>query len=220
LWATGLLLAAAVMLLGIHFIASLRWATRPTDREHGLDYRVDLNRADRAELLQLPGVGDSLAQRIIDYRKARGGFNRVEDLLHLHGVGSAKLDRLRPWVWVGPDDEANDPEAPAGLAKRAKADALADKAGKKFVGRRAPSKKGAALKGPIDINTASAAELQKLPWIGEKRAQQIIAERRNGPFKSADDLRKRVSGIGPTILAEIRPHIRVKPPPQRVVKAN
>src|SRR5262249_50845953 len=160
----------------------------------GLDYRVDLNRADRAELLQLPGVGENMAQRILDYRRVRGGFRRVEDLLELHGVGDALLNRLRPWVWVGRDDEDDDPAAPPANGKP-RGGGRKD-AGRKFVGRQGVSKKVAALKGPIDINTASAAELQKLPWIGEKRARHIIAERRNGRFKSPEDLSKRVSGIG------------------------
>jgi competence ComEA-like helix-hairpin-helix protein len=218
LWAIGLLLVLAATFLGMHFIASLRRGARPTDLEHGLDYRVDLNGANKAELLQLPGVGDNMAQRILDYRRARGGFRRVDDLLELHGVGDALLNRLRPWVWVGRDDEDDDPAAPPANGQHRRGGGK--EAGRKFVGRQVLSKKAAALKGPIDINTASAAELQKLPWIGEKRAQHIVAERRNGRFKSPEDLGKRVSGIGPRILADIRPHIRVGPPPDRIVKAD
>ena len=48
----------------------------------------------------------------------------------------------------------------------------------------------------VDINTASAAELETLPGIGPSTAQKIIADReKNGPFSSKEDL-KRVSGIG------------------------
>ncbi len=54
----------------------------------------------------------------------------------------------------------------------------------------------------IDMNTASAAELEKLPGIGPKTAAKIVAEREaNGPFASLQDVEKRVKGIGPkTIL--------------------
>ena len=65
------------------------------------------------------------------------------------------------------------------------------------------SKKADALKDAIDVNHASAEELQKLPGIRPKMAQRIIDERAKAPFKSVDDLR-RVSGIGPKTLEKLR----------------
>lgn len=56
----------------------------------------------------------------------------------------------------------------------------------------------------ININTASAAELVRLPQIGPARAQAIITERQTRPFRSVDDL-IRVPGIGPGILQQLRP---------------
>ena len=58
--------------------------------------------------------------------------------------------------------------------------------------------------GLVNINTASAAELQTLSGIGPSVAQSIIDERtKNGPFASVDDL-MRVSGIGEKKLAKIK----------------
>jgi competence ComEA-like helix-hairpin-helix protein len=52
--------------------------------------------------------------------------------------------------------------------------------------------------GTIDLNTASASELEKLPGVGPKTAAKIVAEREaNGPFASLQDVEKRVKGIGP-----------------------
>jgi len=52
--------------------------------------------------------------------------------------------------------------------------------------------------GTIDINTASASELEKLPGVGPKTAAKIVAEREaNGPYASLQDVEKRVKGIGP-----------------------
>lgn len=56
---------------------------------------VDLNTADFFTLRGLPGVGDVLAQRIIDYREKVAPFSQVEDLLLVEGVGEGKLSRLR-----------------------------------------------------------------------------------------------------------------------------
>lgn len=63
--------------------------------------------------------------------------------------------------------------------------------------------------GLVNINTASAAELQTLSGIGPSMAQSIIDERsKNGPFASVDDL-MRVSGIGEKKLAKIKDGICV-----------
>ncbi len=59
----------------------------------------------------------------------------------------------------------------------------------------------------LDINTATAADLERLPEIGPSKAAAIVADRiANGPFRSVDDL-DRVKGIGKSILEQIRPMI-------------
>jgi competence protein ComEA len=63
--------------------------------------------------------------------------------------------------------------------------------------------------GLININTASATELETLSGIGEVLAATIIEYRtQNGPFASVEDLID-VSGIGPATLDEIRDHVTV-----------
>ena len=62
----------------------------------------------------------------------------------------------------------------------------------------------------LDINSATAAELETLPQIGEVRAGDIVAHREaNGPFATVDDLTD-VSGIGPRTLDTIRDLIEVR----------
>ena len=61
----------------------------------------------------------------------------------------------------------------------------------------------------ININTAPAAELQRLPGIGEKRAEDIVSRREeHGPFASVEDLMQ-VPGIGAGILDGIRDYITI-----------
>jgi competence protein ComEA len=61
---------------------------------------LDLNRASAADIDALPGIGAVLAQRVIDYRTASGGFRSIDDLRQVKGIGAKKLDRLRPLVMV------------------------------------------------------------------------------------------------------------------------
>lgn len=57
---------------------------------------VNVNTATAAELQALPGVGASRANAILEARKAKGGFQSVDDLLTVKGIGPSGLERMRP----------------------------------------------------------------------------------------------------------------------------
>jgi competence protein ComEA len=64
---------------------------------------------------------------------------------------------------------------------------------------------------PLDLNTATAAELDALPGIGPVLAARIVEHRRlHGAFRSVEELRS-VPGIGPRLLARLRPSLREPP---------
>lgn len=60
--------------------------------------RINVNTASLEELVTLPGIGEVIAQRIIDYRKQHGPFHRPEDLLGVQGIGSKKLEKIKDLV--------------------------------------------------------------------------------------------------------------------------
>jgi competence ComEA-like helix-hairpin-helix protein len=64
---------------------------------------VDVNRADSAELLQVPGIGPALAGRILTLRRERGRLTTLEGLLEVRGIGDKTLARLRTHLTVGSD---------------------------------------------------------------------------------------------------------------------
>ncbi len=68
--------------------------------EHAAGHRININSASQAELEVLPGVGATMAGRIIEYRKQRGGFKTVEELDRVRGIGPRLMERLRPLVTV------------------------------------------------------------------------------------------------------------------------
>lgn len=61
------------------------------------------------------------------------------------------------------------------------------------------------LAAPVDVNTAGPVELRRLNGIGPELSARIIAEReRGGPFADADELARRVRGIGPVTVERLR----------------
>jgi len=63
---------------------------------------LDLNSATLDELIDLPGIGPVLAQRIIEYREKHGGFKTVEELLEIRGIGPKRFEQLKGRVRLGP----------------------------------------------------------------------------------------------------------------------
>lgn len=62
---------------------------------------IDLNRADAAQLEELPGVGPVLAERIVEWRTENGGFTSVDDLAQVRGIGPSLLEQVRELVRAG-----------------------------------------------------------------------------------------------------------------------
>jgi competence protein ComEA len=200
-WPAAVQIALGLIVTSTVFFLLGRWSqdwtrdnTPPRADRTPVRPAVDLNHATAAELRLLPGLGESLSQRIIEYRRQHGDFRSVDDLRKVYGIGPKTLERLRPHLFVAPPESfvSDDDGEPAPMVMKSVATASANKASK--------------LTSPIDINHADQAELQKLPGIGPKLSQRILDERAKGPFKSIDELR-RVPGIGPKTLEKVRPFV-------------
>lgn len=61
---------------------------------------ININTASLEELDWLPGIGEGLAQRIIDYRESHGAFTSIEQIMNVSGIGSAKYDGIRDLIVV------------------------------------------------------------------------------------------------------------------------
>jgi len=62
--------------------------------------KVNINTADAATLESLPGIGPSLAQRIVEYRQAHGPFERIEDVMDVSGIGTATFEEIQDLLVV------------------------------------------------------------------------------------------------------------------------
>lgn len=144
--------------------------------------KVDLNTATADELEELPGIGPARSAAII---KARP-FKSVADLKSVPGIPADVYEELAPRLTAS--------EATATPKKAA---------GKAMAKAKAAAKEAAPATGKVDLNTATAEELQELPGIGPARAEAIMAAR---PFKSVADLKK-VEDVPARVYNEIEPRL-------------
>jgi competence protein ComEA len=193
--ALAVLILVAATALVVHTLSKVKPGSDSeisSDRAQELNRPLNLNRAGEAELRLLPGVGPTLAQRIVEHRQKNGRFRSVDDLRLVPGIGKVTFERLSPRVTVDDDDSADmevaDGPMPARTGRMTKTDVA----------------KGGEI---IDVNRASAADLRKIPGIGPAISQSIIDYRlKNGPFRNLEELCK-VKGIKSKMLEKIKPYI-------------
>ena len=166
--------------------------------------KIDVNTATAEELeASLPGVGPVTARRIVDGRP----YSKVDDLAKA-GVPARTIETLRPLVTFSAAAKAKDvtKAAPKPAAPLKPSEPVAAKT--KAMTKTKDSAPGTNSAGPINLNTASPAELQELPGVGSVAAQAIVAAR---PFKSVDDL-DRVRGFGASKISALRDRVTVAAP--------
>ena len=61
---------------------------------------IDVNAATAEDLQSVPGIGEALARRIIEFRQEHGPFEKLDDLLNVRGIGTTSLEKLRPYLVV------------------------------------------------------------------------------------------------------------------------
>lgn len=63
--------------------------------------KLNINSASVEDLMLLPGIGESLAQRIVEYRRINGQFTSINALLDIKGIGSTNFERISSYITVG-----------------------------------------------------------------------------------------------------------------------
>jgi competence protein ComEA len=199
-WCTAGMMVVFLALLAWRGYGMSRYSTRPLMIENDAEPHdgIDLNKADVVDLRLIPGIGEKMARRIIDHRKKHGPFRSLDDLRKVSGIGTATLERIRPYLRI----EVYDEEAPP-PPRVVRGAAPVEKPADPVAGRKKapPAEK-------IDLNRATAEQLRSLPGVGPALSARIIAARQNRPFRSVEDLRK-VKGIGAKTLERLRPYLTV-----------
>ena len=98
----GSLLLGNTLLQGVHTGSSAGEIHLSGPQEPGPDSaRIDLNTATAAQLQELPGVGEVLAQNILALRQKLGGFTAVSQLLEVDDLGAVTYDKIKNLVRIG-----------------------------------------------------------------------------------------------------------------------
>ena len=68
------------------------------EQETSTKYLTNINSATKIELMELPGIGEAMAERIIAYRQEHGGFASIEELMNVSGIGETKFNGLKDLI--------------------------------------------------------------------------------------------------------------------------
>lgn len=160
---------------------SQRAASIQASRPLGPGEKIDPDRASARELARVPGIGPSLAKRIVADREERGPFRTLQGLDRVAGIGPGTLGRIGPHLSLPPGpDPVTTPKEPGSASE------------------------------PLDLNSASADQLVGLPGIGPAKAEAVVAYRRkHGPFASVQDL-SRVPGISRNLVQALAGRITAR----------
>lgn len=95
------LLAACsvICLLAVVHLVRLNWpgqASLRIVRPEPLTFRIDVNRANWVEWMQLPEIGETMARNIVADREQNGPFASIADVQRVRGIGAATMQKIRP----------------------------------------------------------------------------------------------------------------------------
>ena len=86
----------------VHVFLSAEVFSAETDNSReSIDYRLDINTATKSQFMELPGIGEVMAERIIAYRTENGLISSIDGLLEVEGIGEKKLQQIEKLIAVG-----------------------------------------------------------------------------------------------------------------------
>lgn len=177
-------------------------STTPTAET--VTFPLELNAASAAELEQLPHIGAVLAERITAYRDQIGGFSNREQLLEVEGIGEATLYEIYDLLYLEnetfPEPEPAESPAPAAEPQPAETAPPATEP---------PAAVAPAVTFPLDLNQATAAELEQIPEMQPELAEKIVAFRQQiQAFSSVYELLY-VDGMTEAYFVQLRDYVQI-----------
>ncbi|WP_051588863.1 helix-hairpin-helix domain-containing protein [Ruminococcus sp. NK3A76] len=135
-------------------------------------FPIDINKITCDELMQIDGVGDVLADKIISFRTAKGKITDMEQLLEIYGIGEGTLDKLCAYLYVDTADysKASTTTTTVTTSKATETTAKTTQTATISISTTAPEKQ----KRRVNINEADAAEIADALLIDNEAADMIV----------------------------------------------
>lgn len=163
-------------------------------------FPLELNAASAAELEQLPHIGAVLAERITAYRDQIGGFSNREQLLEVEGIGEATLYEIYDLLYLENETFPEPEPEPAAAPQPAETAPPATEP---------PAAAAPAVTFPLDLNRATAAELEQIPGMQPELAEKIVAFRQQiQAFSSVYELLY-VDGMTEAYFVQFREYVQI-----------
>lgn len=111
LFGTFSLLSAIIILYNLFYIPSLPDANiikkdlnfqsdENFDKEEKSIGKININSAKIEELKKIPGIGESIAEKIVEYRETNGGFSSISEIMNVSGIGQKKFDAMKDYICI------------------------------------------------------------------------------------------------------------------------
>lgn len=150
--------------------------------------QIDINSATVEDWMKIEGIGEKTAQNIIAYRESVGGFQYLEQLLYVDGIGETKFSRWLPYLTI-------EGKSSTSISETATTATVVQ----------APT----VLSGKMNLNLATKEDLMTISGVGEKLATSIILYREQiGAFSELEQLLE-IDGIGEKRFAVLREHLQI-----------
>lgn len=158
---------------------------KTTSEEYYPNFPLELNTASAKDLTYIKGVGETLAEKIVEYARSYG-FYDVNDLLNVSGIGQSKFNGILPYVYV---DASGLPPKTETTASSFYDDFWNNNWGMSDASPNGTTAPAAPEIYKVNVNTASKADFMQLPGIDETLADSIISLRSQiGGFATIEEL--------------------------------
>ncbi len=188
------------------------------------NYPIDINNADKDMLCSVSGIGEVLAERILDYKSLNGNFKSMYELLEIDGIGEGKLDILMKYFYVTNDIGSQTKQSSYTKSKTIKTTKISTQStsfskttgssdyygtSKTTDTKKTKQTTVTSSRKKVNINTADATEIQRSLLINYELAEKIVELREMiGGYSNIREVLM-IDGFSYELLTELDEYIEI-----------